>query len=369
MDVAIKGLRLERFGMSLYLSSHFLAVRLFLRIGFGIFCGVAFASRAVAQSGNRTAEQRICEGRVETREVGKFSVDPIDEASGLALSSDGSHFFVHNDSGDSARFFRTRLDGSSIEEFAFKGFKPIDAEDISVGPCPEGLSGDCVALADIGDNRARRKEVTIGFFRIEDLPKAPASGGRGRLAAVEIPLAKKIKFSYPEGPRNAEAFGILNSRFGVVVTKRQETKSRATMAADVYVIDFKKERAAKVAEWDVPTWVKDQGLGALVTGLSMAPSSVGPGASLGGSVRLLLLTYRDAIEITASTDILTATAWPPQPWVLTSRSVLKLDFLEQQEALTYDSKGTGFYYTSEAPLALLGDKTAPIRYVEKIVCQ
>lgn len=361
MDVAIKGRRLERFGMSLYL----VFGRRTGRIGFGIFCGVFALSSAMAQASiaPRTSE-RSCEGRVETREAGRFSVDPIDEASGLALSPDGQHFFVTNDSGDSPRFFRTRLDGSTIEEFSFKGYKPIDAEDISVGPCPSGITGSCVALADIGDNRDRRKNVTLGFFRIDELPKPPTGPGRGRLAAVEIPLAKKIKFVYPEGPRNAEAFGVLNSRYGVIVSKRQEKKSRATLPADVYVVDFEKERTAKVAEWDVPTWVKDQGLGALVTGLSIAPMAAGS-----GSVRMLLLTYRDVIEVTATTDILTSNTWPPKPWILTSRSVLKVDPLEQQEAITYDAKGTGFFYATEAPLALLGYKTAPIRYVEKIVCQ
>ena len=99
----------------------------------------------------------------------------------------------------------------------------------------------------------------------------------------------------------------------------------------------------------------------------MTSTAVAPGASL-ASVRVLLLTYVDAIEVVVSTDLLTSAAWPPRPWSVRSRSILKIDPLMQQEAVTFDKSASGFYYTTEAPLAMLGAKTAAIRWVEKMAC-
>jgi hypothetical protein len=127
-------------------------------------------------------------------------------------------------------------------------------------------------------------------------------------------------------------------------------------------VDFESAKIAHVGELDVPAWVKDQGLAALVTGLAVAEKS-------SRSVRMVLLTYRDAIELTFDTDIMGSNAWPPRPWSVKSRSVLKIDPLEQQEAIAFDKKGTGFYYTTEQPLTILGFKTAGIRWAEKMTCR
>lgn len=304
------------------------------------------------------ATPTTCETKISTQEVGRFATNPIDEASGLALAPDGQHFFVTNDSGDKPRFFRTKLDGSNVEEFRVtengRPWKNFDVEELSVGPCPKGLSGDCLALADIGDNRDRRRQVELAFIPLARLTSSP------------VAIAKKLAFKYPDGPRNAEAFAMLSARYGLIVTKEQDRRSRATKPAGVYIVDFETSFVAKVGEWDVPTWVRDQGLSALVTGLSVAPASVP------GRLRILLLTYRDAIELVVETDILSAAQWPPRPWSVLSRAILKIDPLDQQEAVTYNASGTGFYYTSEAPFAMLGilgTVTAPIRFAESVVCR
>lgn len=311
-----------------------------------------------------------CETTVQTHDVGQFSADWIDEASGLALAPDGQHFFVTNDSGDLPRFFRTQLDGTGIEDFRLeetkgrtkKPWKPFDVEDIATGPCPVPLTGDCVVIADIGDNRDRRKNIELGFVRLEDLPKT-ATRRSNQSVAVTLAKKLKLKYPYPDGPRNAEAFAVLNARYGLIVTKEQDRKLRATQAAGVYVVDFTTENVARVGTWDVPTWVKDQGLASLVTGMSVAPAM-----SSAGALRVLLLTYRDVIEVVAETDILTSTKWPPRPWSVRSRTILKVDPLTQQEAITFDKNATGFYYTTEVPFAVLGSKSAPIRRVEKMTC-
>ncbi len=329
-----------------------------LQIGLGAFgfC-VAFGAGAAALQESVST----CETKAGSIEVGRLSTSLIDEASGIAMSPDGQSFFLINDSGDKPRFFRTRLDGSNIEEFRVKesaengggNWKPRDPEEIVVGPCPKGLVGDCVVLADIGDNRDNRKSVQLNFVRLDEL-------------ANPVTIRRKIIFKYPDGPRNAEAFAVVNSRYGVIVSKEQSHKSRESKPAGVYIVDFETGLVARVAEWDVPGWVRDKGLSGLVTSMSVASSGASVGA---GSLRILLLTYRDAIELRVDTDILTSPVWPPRPWSVRSRTILKIDPLEQQEAITYDKTATGFYYTTESPLAILGVKYAAIRRVESMTCR
>jgi hypothetical protein len=348
--------KLERFGMTLQLVSG----RQLLCIGFGVAIALSGVHSPLSAAPETSTS---CETRVKTREIGKFPTDPIDEASGLALAPDGQHFFVTNDSGDLPRFFRTKLDGTAVEEFRMheiidgkqKPWKPFDVEDLSVGPCPGKQLGDCLVLADIGDNRDRRKFVELVFIRLVDIP---ASAERPK----SVLISKRLRLNYPDGPRNAEAFSVLSSRYGVIVSKQQDRKSRATKPAGLYVVDFETAKIGFVGQIDVPTWVKDQGLAALVTGMSVAEKTA-------RSVRMLILTYRDAIDLVFETDLLSTPVWPPRPWSVKSRSVLKIDPLEQQEAIAFDKNGTGFYYTTEQPLAMLGFKSAGVRWAEKMTCR
>src|SRR5262245_44525722 len=88
--------------------------------------------------------------------------DPrIVEASGIATSIvHPAVMYVHNDSGDSARFFA--LDGHTgrtVATYTVPGATNIDWEDIAVARDRRGVPS--VWLADIGDNDANRTEVRI----------------------------------------------------------------------------------------------------------------------------------------------------------------------------------------------------------------
>ena len=65
-----------------------------------------------------------------------------------------------------------------------------DWEDIEAGPCDEG---NCLYIADTGDNGGSRKSVAV--YRVPE----PASGNNGAVNAT------KISLEYPEGPEDAEA--------------------------------------------------------------------------------------------------------------------------------------------------------------------
>ncbi len=132
----------------------------------------------------------------------------LDELSGIVEShGQPGVFFVHNDSGDSPRFFAIDLEGRLLAIFTLPSVPLLlDAEDIAVGPGPGGQR--YVYLGDTGNNFAsmglgipRRKAV---LYRIPEPNVRP--GPRSR----EVPLedVTPIVFTFPEGARDVEAFVI-----------------------------------------------------------------------------------------------------------------------------------------------------------------
>jgi hypothetical protein len=141
-------------------------------------------------------------------QVGAIAAPAIVEASGLAASTrHPGVFWTHNDSGDTARVFALRADGSLAAEIALAGVTATDVEDIAVGPCDDG---SCVFVADIGDNAARRASVSVHRF---PEPEALAN------ASVAVTSAT---FRYEDGPHNAESLLVDPvSRAVFVVTKEK----------------------------------------------------------------------------------------------------------------------------------------------------
>lgn len=142
--------------------------------------------------------------------VGTLGVSMWNEISGIVASKDhpGS-FYVHNDSGDAARFFATDLAGKDLGTFSVNGATAIDWEDIGRGPCPNA-SESCLYIADMGDNRVQRTDYKL--YRI----KEPTTLGAGAHSVD----AEAIPFSYPDGSHNAECL-LVNPKTGeiVIVTK------------------------------------------------------------------------------------------------------------------------------------------------------
>jgi len=126
--------------------------------------------------------------------------DRLNELSGIASSqAHPGTFYVHNDSGDTSRFFSIGSDGHLNAVFYFKGdassrLGVVDVEDIALSGGPEKGSG-YVYLGDIGDNNAIRKYVTV--FRIKE-PALPAAGAAANVEAEPLFL------KYPDGAHDAE---------------------------------------------------------------------------------------------------------------------------------------------------------------------
>jgi hypothetical protein len=131
----------------------------------------------------------------------------LGEASGVAASRQRPDIlWTHNDSGGEPLIYGIDRAGSVRETVKVIGASVRDWEDIAVGPCERG---SCIYVADIGDNKAVRKEIAIHRF-----PEPAAGAGDA--------TAETFRASYPDGPRDAEAF-FIDSRGQMFVVSKGDT--------------------------------------------------------------------------------------------------------------------------------------------------
>ncbi len=128
----------------------------------------------------------------------------LPEASGLSVSRrTPGILWSHLDSGPPVLFaLDTR--GSVKGKVRVEGVKTDDWEDVAVGSCG---SSSCVYIADIGDNQASRKGITV--YRVpEPLPTDRATQA-----------AEAFHGTFPDGPKDAEALFVSGAGELFVVTK------------------------------------------------------------------------------------------------------------------------------------------------------
>jgi hypothetical protein len=167
--------------------------------------------------------------------VGTVTAGQIVEASGLAASRNNPGvLWTHNDSGDVARIFAISTQGQllgtyNITQPGTTTFATgVDFEDIAIGPGPEpGIS--YVYVGDIGDNSARRANITL--YRIAE----PVVYGWQSAAAVVRYLNQgewqSITLVYPDGAHNAETL-LADARTGdVFVGSKQGGVTRVYRAS------------------------------------------------------------------------------------------------------------------------------------------
>lgn len=136
----------------------------------------------------------------------------VREASGIAASREHDDvLWVHNDSEGGAVVFSISTTGEMLGRVTLNGAHNRDWEDIAVGHCPVGgPDGDCLYLADIGDNRATREAIGI-WVTAEPHPRDQESAD-----------AVFVRLRYPDGPRDAEAMAVLPDGSLIIVSKGRE---------------------------------------------------------------------------------------------------------------------------------------------------
>ena len=119
--------------------------------------------------------------------------DPaLEESSGLAASQlhDGA-FWSHPDGGDVAEVMAVDDRGRTVATVRLRGVDPYDPEALAPGSMPDGRPA--LFLGDIGDNRARRPDISV--FRFAEPQRL-----------VDQTVARTWwQLAYPDGPKDAEA--------------------------------------------------------------------------------------------------------------------------------------------------------------------
>ena len=131
-------------------------------------------------------------------------IPDVQEASGVAASHRNQDvLWTHNDSGQPV-LYAVGVDGKLRARVQVTGAQVDDWEGIAVSPCPQG---ECVYIADIGDNKRARRAITI--YRVPEPTTADSA-----TAPAEVFTA-----SYPDGPHDAEGFMVSPDGALYVVTK------------------------------------------------------------------------------------------------------------------------------------------------------
>ena len=133
------------------------------------------------------------------------AIPELVEASGIAVSRRvPGRLWMHNDDSGQPMLFAVDTRGSVTGKVSLSGATVEDWEAVAVGPCP---AGSCVYVADIGDNDARRKRITI--YRLPE-----PSGGDESVAVKDVFYA-----TYPDGAHDAEALLVTLDGGLFIVTK------------------------------------------------------------------------------------------------------------------------------------------------------
>ena len=152
-------------------------------------------------------------------------IPDLPEASGLAVSALPGRLWTHNDSGQ-AQVFALDVHGKVTARVQITGATVEDWEAIAVGPCPDG---SCLFIADIGDNSAKRQNITV--YRLAEPSGKDASS---------VAVADVIQMKYPDGAHDAEALLVTPDGTILVVTKGE------TGPVNVYRVPANARRGATV---------------------------------------------------------------------------------------------------------------------------
>lgn len=134
------------------------------------------------------------------------------ESSGLAVSRrQRGVLWTHNDSGSAAVLFALDTSGRILGQVRVP-VRTRDWEDVSAAPCP---AGDCLYIADIGDNGQARR--TIEIYRVAE--PAPTD--------AETREPEVFHATYADGPHNAEAMFVVGTNVFIVTRDRSGGVYRA----------------------------------------------------------------------------------------------------------------------------------------------
>jgi hypothetical protein len=160
-----------------------------------------------------------------------------------------------NDSDNPAEIFATDSLGRDLGVFTVRGAKNDDWEAIAAGRCGDG---DCLYIADTGDNEEIRHSARL--YRVPE-PSVPPRGGAGFTARAEA-----LEVRYPDGPHDVEAALVAPDGAVLLVTKG---RTGGVLAFRIHASAWARGSVTATRLGRLP--LASGGLGAMVTDASLSP--------------------------------------------------------------------------------------------------
>jgi hypothetical protein len=134
-------------------------------------------------------------GAVAVGNTNPFQDRRIRESSGVVASrTHRGLLWTLNDSGGEPVLFLTDTAGAALGSFRVTGAVNLDWEALGRGRCG---TTDCLYIGDTGDNRERRRAVTL--YRVPE-PEPLSTPGEGTAAGM-----RALQVEYPDGSHDVEA--------------------------------------------------------------------------------------------------------------------------------------------------------------------
>jgi hypothetical protein len=271
-----------------------------------------------------------CSGHLVATSAGPITNSSLREISGIdAGVANPTLYWVHNDSGDSARVFALGANGATQRSYALSGASAVDWEDIAVGGGP--VAGrPYVYVADIGDNSRSRSEVVV--YRVAE----PTVSGSGTATLTGVDA---LRLRYPDGAHNAEALLVHPETGELVIVE----KTSSGGAARIYRAPGGLARGSLTMLQLVATLQLPSGSTNLVTGADLSADGTQVAVRTYAGV---LLWNRDPA----------ATIWAP---LAAAPCTGPLPNESQGEAIAFHANGRGYVTVSEGTNQALHNYTAP----------
>jgi hypothetical protein len=278
-----------------------------------------------------SSAQELCTSWGEGETLGHLPA-MIDESSGMRFSLQFPQRLYHtNDSWNSGPvFFVSDMQGQDTRVIHLEGVSglhpTIDTEALDVGMCP---SGQCIFIADIGDNVSERSQLHLLI-----IPE-PIEGQTSSEARV-------LTLNYPDGAHDAESFAVHPNGDIYILTK------------EVFPIKAPPARLYRLSYAD---WItnKESHVLSYITSIdlrTLSGSSVEILSHIATDMdisadgkRLLILTYGEVFELELNLSSLDANSVLPSD---TPYKKIEVVTLLQQESISYLPEGYGFIYTAES---------------------
>jgi hypothetical protein len=252
-----------------------------------------------------------------------------DEASGIAasMSMPGDYFLIDDGTG-TGQVVAVGSDGAVVARIDVDGMSASNAEALASGSCgqtplpDDSTPGNCLYVGDIGDNSAGRDDIAIFRFAEPDLTSPPSD---------PVAADDEWRYTYPDGPQNAEAMLATPDGSLLVVTK---PPAKGGLPHRMYRAEPGGGELIFVREFQPPP--AQVPLRTLFTGNVVTDLASSPG-------RVLLLTYDEVQEFTApdpAADLSTFPDWPHRR--------VPAPALAQAEGITSALDGCGYTLASEA---------------------